>query len=278
MSRTLMVQGTSSGAGKTTLVTALCRIFANSGYTVAPFKSQNMSNYSYVGADFEISQAQAIQAIASRAEISPHMNPILLKPLGNYRSSVLLQGKFYKEMTADTYYKRFVLTKGFQIALESLAILQKKYDLIIMEGAGSPAEINLQNYDIANMLLAEKTKSPVILVTDIERGGSFASLVGTMSLLPRQHQKLVKGFVINKFRGNVNILAPGFKRLRQITSKSVLGVIPMIEMDLPNEDSLDNKIRLFKKQNKKKLDSEIELLAKSVKKSLDIKSLERLVQ
>jgi adenosylcobyric acid synthase len=278
MSRTLMVQGTSSGAGKTTLVTALCRIFANSGYAVAPFKSQNMSNYSYMGADFEISQAQAIQAIASRAEISPHMNPILLKPLGNYRSSVLLRGKFYKNMTADTYYKRFVLAKGFQIALESLAILQKKYDLIIMEGAGSPAEINLQNYDIANMLLAEKTKSPVILVTDIERGGSFASLVGTMSLLPRQHQKLVKGFVINKFRGNVNILAPGFKRLKQITSKSVLGVIPMIEMDLPNEDSLDNKIKLFKKQNKKKLDSEIEMLAKSVKKSLDIKSLERLIQ
>ncbi|HEY8109584.1 MAG TPA: cobyric acid synthase [Candidatus Nitrosotenuis sp.] len=278
MSRTIMIQGTSSGAGKTTLVTALCRIFANSGYSVAPFKSQNMSNYSYKGADFEISQAQAIQAIASRAEISPHMNPILLKPLGNYRSSVLLQGKFYKKMTADTYYKKFVLTKGFQIALESLAILQKKYDLIIMEGAGSPAEINLQNYDIANMLLAEKTKSPVILVTDIERGGSFASLVGTMSLLSRQHQKLVKGFVINKFRGNVTILTPGFKRLKQITSKSVLGVIPLIEMDLPNEDSLDNKIKLFKKQNKKKLDSEIERLAQIVKKNLDIKSLEKMIQ
>ena len=278
MSRTLMVQGTSSGAGKTTLVTALCRIFANSGYSVAPFKSQNMSNYSYKEGEFEISQAQAIQAIASKTEISPHMNPILLKPLGNYRSSVLLQGKFYKKMTADAYYKKFVLTKGFQIALESLSMLQKKYDLIVMEGAGSPAEINLQNYDIANMLLAERTKSPVILVTDIERGGSFASLVGTMSLLSKQHQKLVKGFVINKFRGNVNILTPGFKRLEQITSKSVLGVIPLIEMDLPNEDSLDNKISLFKKQNKKKLDDEIEKLAKSVKKNLDIKSLERLFQ
>ena len=277
MSRTLMVQGTSSGAGKTTLVTALCRIFANSGYRVAPFKSQNMSNYSYRGDGFEISQAQAIQAIASRAEISPHMNPILLKPLGNYRSSVLLQGKFYKKMTADTYYKKFVLTKGFQIALDSLAALQKKYDLIIMEGAGSPAEINLQNYDIANMLLAERTKSPVILVTDIERGGSFASLVGTMSLLPKKHQKLVKGFVINKFRGNVNILSPGFKRLKQITSKPVFGVIPLIEMNLPNEDSLDEKMIPFKRQNKKKLDSEIEKLANTVKKNLDIKSLERLI-
>jgi len=278
MTHTLMVQGTSSGAGKTTLVTALCRIFANSGYSVAPFKSQNMSNYSYREGGFEISQAQAIQAIASKAEISPHMNPILLKPLGNYRSSVILQGKFYQEMAADTYYKKFVLTKGFQIALESLAILQKKYDLIIMEGAGSPAEINLQNYDIANMLLAEKTKSSVILVTDIERGGSFASLVGTMSLLSKRHQKLVKGFVINKFRGNVNILTPGFKRLKQITSKSVLGVIPLIEMDLPNEDSLDNKVKLFKKQNKKKMDAEIEKLARTVRKNLDIKSLERLFQ
>lgn len=278
MSHTLMVQGTSSGAGKTTLVTALCRIFANSGYSVAPFKSQNMSNYSYREDNFEISQAQAIQAIASKAEISPHMNPILLKPLGNYRSSVLLQGKFYKKMTAENYYKKFVLTKGFQIALESLSILQKKYDLIIMEGAGSPAEINLQNYDIANMLLAEKTKSPVVLVTDIEKGGSFASLVGTMSLLQKQHQKLVKGFVINKFRGNVNLLTPGFKMLKQMTSKSVLGIIPLIEMDLPNEDSLDNKIKLFKKQNKKKLDNEIEILAKTVKKNLDIKSVERLFQ
>lgn len=278
MSRTLMVQGTSSGAGKTTLVTALCRIFANSGYRVAPFKSQNMSNYSYKQADFEISQAQAIQAVASRAEISPHMNPILLKPLGNYRSSVLLQGKFYKNMTADAYYKKFVLSRGFQIALESLSILQKKYDLIIMEGAGSPAEINLQNYDIANMLLAEKTNTPVVLVTDIEKGGSFASLVGTMSLLPKKHQNLVRGFVINKFRGNVNLLKPGFKRLKQITSKSVLGVIPLIEMDLPNEDSLDDKIRLFKKQNKKKLDGEIERLARTVSKSIDIKSLEKLFQ
>ncbi|HSA98779.1 MAG TPA: cobyric acid synthase [Candidatus Nitrosotenuis sp.] len=278
MSRTLMIQGTSSGAGKTTLVTALCRIFANSGYSVAPFKSQNMSNYSYRESGFEISQAQAIQAVASKTEISPHMNPILLKPLGNYRSSVLLQGKFYKEMTADAYYKKFALTKGFQVALESLAILQKKYDLIVMEGAGSPAEINMQNYDIANMLLAEKTKSPVILVTDIERGGSFASLVGTMSLLPEQHKQLVRGFVINKFRGNINILTPGFKRLRQITSKSVLGVIPLIEMDLPNEDSLDDKISLFKKQNKKKLDTEIERLARTVKKNLDIKSLERLLK
>jgi adenosylcobyric acid synthase len=272
-----MIQGTSSGAGKTTLVTALCRIFANSGYTVAPFKSQNMSNYSYKADGFEISQAQAIQAIAARTEISPHINPILLKPLGNYRSSVVLQGKYYKKMSAEIYYKKFALKKGLKIALDSFAKL-KNHDLIIIEGAGSPAEINLQKYDIANMLIAQKTNSPVLLVSDVEKGGMYASIVGTMSLLSTQHKKLIKGFVINKFRGDVKILKPGFRILEQITSKSVLGVIPLIDMILPNEDSLDNKIHLFRRQNQKRLDAEIEKLAKIVKANLDIRSIERLLQ
>lgn len=278
MTKTLMIQGTSSGAGKTTLVTALCRIFANAGYSVAPFKSQNMSNYSYKERDFEISQAQAIQAVAARTDIQPHINPILLKPLGNYRSSVVVQGKFYRKMTAKTYYEKFALTKGLKTALESFQVLKKSHDIIIIEGAGSPAEINLQKYDIANMLLAERLSSPVILVGDIERGGSFASLAGTMSLLPRQHQRLVKGFVINKFRGNKDLLEPGFRRIRQITSKSVLGVIPMVDLELPNEDSLDNRIHLFRKQNQKKLDFEIEKLAKTVQKNLDMKKIERLLE
>ncbi|MGI0003899.1 MAG: cobyric acid synthase [Candidatus Nitrosotenuis sp.] len=272
-----MIQGTSSGAGKTTLVTALCRIFANAGYSVAPFKSQNMSNYSYKERGFEISQAQAIQAVAARTEILPHINPILLKPLGNYRSSVIVQGKFYKKMTAQTYYEKFALDRGLKTALESFQVLKKTHDLIIIEGAGSPAEINLQKYDIANMLLAERIHSPVLLVADIERGGSFASLAGTMSLLPRQHKRLVKGFVINKFRGNKNLLKPGFRMLRQITSKSVLGVIPLVDLELPNEDSLDNRIHLFRRQNQKKLDCEIEKLARTVKKNLDMKKIERLL-
>lgn len=278
MTKILMIQGTSSGVGKTTLVTALCRIFVNAGYSVAPFKSQNMSNYSYKESEFEISQAQAIQAIAARTDISAHMNPILLKPLGNYRSSVLVQGKFYKNMTADDYYKKFAVTKGLKAALESFHLLQKKYDVIIMEGAGSPAEINLQKYDIANMLFAQKVKAPVLLVSDIEKGGSFASIVGTMSLLPRQHRNLVKGFIINKFRGDVNILRPGFAMLKQITSKSVFGIIPLIGLDLPNEDSLDNKIYLFKKKHKKKLDRQIEKLAKTVQANLNINKIERLLK
>ncbi len=277
MTKTLMIQGTSSGAGKTTLVTALCRIFSNKGYTVAPFKSQNMSNYSYKNG-FEISQAQAIQAVAARAEITPHMNPILLKPLGNYTSSVIIQGKYFKKMTAKAYYEKFALTTGLKTALDSFSHLKSKYDIIILEGAGSPAEINLQKYDIANMKMAEKTNSPVLLVTDIEKGGSFASLVGTMSLLSKKHQNLVKGFVINKFRGDIRILKPGFERLKQITSKSVFGVIPIVDLELPNEDSLDDKIHLFRKQNKKRLDSQIEKLASTVQKSLDVKSIERLIQ
>ena len=275
--KSIMIQGTSSGAGKTTIVAALCRILSNRGYSVAPFKSQNMSNYSYKDG-FEISQAQAIQAIAARAQISPHMNPILLKPLGNYMSYVVIQGKPYKKMSAKTYYEKFALTKGLKTAMESFAYLKSKYDIIVLEGAGSPAEINLQKYDIANMKMAQKTHSPVLLITDIEKGGSFASLVGTMSLLPQEHRNLVKGFIINKFRGNAKLLQPGFRILKQITSKSVLGVIPLVDLDLPNEDSLDNKIHLFKKQNQKKLDSQLENLASIVQKNLDIKSIERLVQ
>lgn len=277
MTKTLMIQGTSSGAGKTTLVTALCRIFSNKGYSIAPFKSQNMSNYSYKDG-FEISQAQAIQAIAARATITPHMNPILLKPLGNYVSNVIIQGKQYKKMSAKNYYEKFALKQGVKLAMESFDNLKSKYDVIILEGAGSPAEINLQKYDIANMKMAEKTHAPVILVSDIEKGGSFASLAGTMSLLPKNHQKLVMGFVINKFRGNKALLQPGFRKLKQITSKSIFGVIPVIDLDLPNEDSLDNKIHLFRKQNKKKLDTQIEKLANIVQKNLDLKSIEMLIQ
>jgi len=277
MTKSIMIQGTSSGAGKTTLVTALCRIFSNRGYLVAPFKSQNMSNYSYRDG-FEISQAQAIQAIAARAEISPHMNPILLKPLGNYISNVVIQGKPFKKMSAKTYYEKFALTRGIKLAMDSFSYLKSKYDLIILEGAGSPAEINLQKYDIANMKMAQKTHSPVILVSDIEKGGTFASIAGTMSLLSKPDQDMVRGFIINKFRGNKKLLEPGFRKLRQITSKSVLGVMPLVDLDLPNEDSLDNKIHLFKKQNHKKLDSQIQRLASITQKNIDIKSIERLIQ
>ena len=277
MTATLMIQGTASGAGKTTLVTALCRIFSNKGYSVAPFKSQNMSNYSYKNG-FEISQAQAIQAVAARTEISPHMNPILLKPLGNYMSNVVIQGKPFKKMSAKNYYEKFALQRGIKTALDSFEYLKSRNDLIILEGAGSPAEINLQKYDIANMMMAQKTKSPVILVSDIEKGGFFASIVGTMSLLTKTQQNLVKGYIVNKFRGDKSLLQPGFRKLKQITSKSVFGVIPTIDLELPNEDSLDNKIHLFRKQNQKLVELQIDKLASIVQKNINISSIERLIK
>jgi len=277
--KTLMIQGTSSGAGKTTLVTALCRIFTQKGYRVSPYKSQNMSNFAYKGKDFEISRAQAIQAIGARTEVTPDMNPILLKPRGNYYSEVYLMGKRYKKMHAKEYYSKFVNTKGIQAAIDSLKNLQKNYDLVIMEGAGSPAEINLQKFDIANMKIAEKVNSPVILITDIDRGGSFASLVGTLSLLNKKHQKLVKGFVFNKFRGDVNILQPGLRNLKQNTKKQVFGVIPKIQLDIPEEDSLGDKAVpiAWNKRNIAKIDKEIDKISKLVKQNVNIHAMEKLI-
>ena len=277
--KSLMIQGTSSGSGKTTLVASLCRIFADKGFSVAPFKSQNMSNYAYKTKDFEISRAQAIQAIAARCEITPHLNPILLKPLGNYYSDVYLNGKMFKKMHATEYYKKFVQTQGLSIATKSLKYLQKNYDLVILEGAGSPAEINLEKYDIANMKMAEISNSSVLLITDIDRGGSFASIVGTMSLLDKRYQKLIKGFVINKFRGDINILKPGFKKIKEITKRSVLGVIPMIDIDLPEEDSLSGKAKniTWNKKNLDKIENEIDKISKLVNSNLNITEIERMI-
>lgn len=278
--KSLMIQGTSSGAGKTTLVTALCRIFSDKGFSVAPFKSQNMSNYSYFGKNFEISRAQAIQAIAARCEIIPYLNPILLKPLGNYYSTVYVHGKKFKKMHATEYYKKFVRTKGLNLSIQSFQYLQKNYDIVILEGAGSPAEINLEKFDIANMKIAEKAKSPVLLISDIDRGGSFASLVGTLSLLDKRYQALVKGFVLNKFRGDVNILKPGFKKIKEKTKRPIFGVIPMMTFDLPEEDSLNvmAKKMSWTKKNIEKIDSEIQNLSNLVTKNLNIKEIERIIK
>ncbi|MDH3618756.1 MAG: cobyric acid synthase [Nitrosopumilus sp.] len=278
--KSLMIQGTSSGAGKSTLVTALCRIFANKGFSVAPFKSQNMSNFAYKGDGFEISRAQAIQALGARCEIVPDLNPIMLKPLGDYYSHVYLNGKKFKKMHATEYYQKFVRTQGLKIAVKSLKNIQQNHDLVILEGAGSPAEINLDKFDIANMKMAEKAKSPVLLVTDIDRGGSFASIVGTLALLDTKYQKLVKGFVINKFRGDPKILKPGFRKIKEKTKKPIFGVIPMSDFDLPEEDSLNVKAKEFvwSKKNLEKIDQEIDNLSKLVYSNLDIKQIERMIK
>ena len=278
--KSLMVQGTTSGAGKTTLVAALCRIFSDKGYSVAPFKSQNMSNFGYSTPDFEISRAQAIQAIAARCQITPDLNPIMLKPLGNYYSMVYLNGKRYKKMYAKDYYEKFVKSKGIKAATNSLSRLKKKYDLVILEGAGSPAEINLQKYDIANMQIAQKSNASVLLVTDIDKGGSFASLVGTMALIEKKYHKLVKGFVFNKFRGDIDVLKPGFKKLKQITKIPILGTIPMMKINLPEEDSLNGNPKeiVWTKNNISKIDKELDSLVKTVKLNLDLKTIERMIK
>ena len=278
--KSLMIQGTSSGAGKTTLVAALCRIFSDKGYRVAPFKSQNMSNFAYITPKFEISRAQAIQAMGSRCEITPDLNPILLKPVGNYNSIVYLNGKRYKKMHAKEYYKKFVNHEGIKIATKSLKTLQKNNDLVILEGAGSPAETNLQKYDIANMKIAQKANASVLLVSDIDKGGSFASFVGTMTLIEKKYQKLVKGFIFNKFRGDLEVLKPGFKKLKNITKIPVMGTIPLMNLDLPEEDSLhvNPKEIQWNKKNLSKIDNELNKLAKTVKSNIDIKSIERMLQ
>lgn len=280
MTKTLMIQGTSSGAGKTTLVTALCRIFADEGYRVAPFKSQNMSSYSYRGDDFEISRAQAIQAIAARTDISSDMNPVLLKPLGDYKSEVFVKGKFYKKMHADEYYKKFSLTRGLDVAKKSLDNLREQYDLVILEGAGSPAEINMQKYDIANMKMAKHCSSPVILISDIDKGGTFASIVGTLALLEGEYKRFVKGYVINKFRGDIDILRPGFVMLKKKTGRPVFGTIPLLKFNIPDEDSLhaNPKQVSFTTRYIRSLDKEIENLSRVVKSNLNMKAIRGLLK
>ena len=280
MVKSLMIQGTSSGAGKTILVTALCRIFSDLGYTVSPFKSQNMSNFSYIEKNFEISRAQAIQAVAARTDITPDQNPILLKPLGNYRSSIFVNGKFFKKMHASDYYENFALKTRLKTSMSSFNKLSESHEIIFLEGAGSPAEINLQKFDITNMKIAQKTKSPVLLVTDIERGGAFASIVGTMELIEKKYQKLVEGFIINKFRGDIEILKPGYRKLKQKTGLPVFGTIPMTDFTIPDEDSIGNSPKKlnWNSSNLKKLDSEINKISKVVKSSLNIRQVEKLLK
>jgi adenosylcobyric acid synthase len=275
-----MIQGTASGVGKTTLVAALCRIFSDKGVNVVPFKSQNMSNFGYVAPDFEISRAQVIQAMAARCKIEPDLNPIMLKPLGNYYSAIYLNGKYFKKMHAKDYYSKFVKTKGITVATDSLLRLKKNYDLVILEGAGSPAEINLQKFDIANMQIAQKANASVLLVSDIDKGGSFASLTGTMTLIEKNYQKLVKGFVLNKFRGDLDVLKPGFRKIKRITKIPVLGTIPMFKTNLPEEDSLNVKPKEIKwtKNNISKIDRELDKLAKIVKNNLDLKTIEKMIK
>ena len=237
MSRFLVVLGTTSHSGKSTLVAALCRLLSDRGFRVAPFKSQNMSLNSWVTQNgSEIGIAQAVQAWAARAEPTEFMNPILLKPKGDRTSQVIVLGRPVADKSAEEYYREIDGLK--EVVDRSMQELEKDYDYIVVEGAGGAAEINLFDRDIANIYVARLPAGPIILVGDIERGGVFASLFGTVQLLPEDIRPLVKGLVINKFRGDPAILGSGLKTLEELTGVPVLGVMPYLDLDIPSEDSV----------------------------------------
>lgn len=236
--RTIMIQGTASNAGKSFLVTALCRIFRQDGWRVAPFKSQNMSNNSCVTPDgLEIGRAQGEQATAAGLPASADMNPVLLKPCGGGRSQVVIHGRPYATMDFRAY-RREGFAPAARAIRDSLTRLRALYDLVVIEGAGSPAEVNLRDRELVNMRIAAWAEAPVLLVADIDRGGALASLVGTLALLEPDEERRVAGLVINKFRGDPGLLRPAVEFLEQRTGKPVLGVVPYLNVDLQAEDSL----------------------------------------
>ena len=237
----IMVQGTMSGAGKSLLCTALCRIFAQDGYRVAPFKSQNMALNSFVTRDgLEMGRAQVVQAQAAGMEPDVRMNPILLKPSSDVGSQVIVNGEVRGQMPAAAYFKlKKSLIPDILAAYDSLA---EEVDIIVIEGAGSPAEINLKADDIVNMGLAKLVDAPVLLAGDIDRGGVFAQLYGTVELLEPAERARIKGLVINKFRGDAAILKPGLTMLEEKTHLPVLGVVPYLRVDIEDEDSLSSRL------------------------------------
>jgi adenosylcobyric acid synthase len=239
MPRALMVQGTTSDAGKSILVTALCRALYRRGAKVAPFKPQNMALNSAVTEQCgEIGRAQALQAMA--ANVAPHtdMNPVLLKPASDTSAQIIIHGQVACDMEASVYHQ--YKTVAMKAVLESWNRLIEEYEVVVVEGAGSPAEINLRDRDIANMGFAEAVDIPVIIVADIDRGGVFAHLVGTLDLLSQSEQDRVVGFVINRFRGDISLLEPGIEWLEQRTGKPVLGVLPyLMNLQLDAEDAID---------------------------------------
>ncbi|XFA74277.1 cobyric acid synthase [Thermosynechococcaceae cyanobacterium Okahandja] len=237
--QSLMVVGTTSHAGKSLLTAVICRWLARQGYRVTPFKGQNMALNAYVTREGgEIGYAQAVQAWAAGVEPEVAMNPILLKPQGDMTSQVILNGQSAGVTAAANYYRDY-FERGWQAITAALADLQQRFDWIVCEGAGSPAEVNLKHRDLTNMRVAKHLNAPTILVADIDRGGVFAHIVGTLMLLDPEERALIRGVVINKFRGQRSLLESGLSWLEETTGVPVLGVIPWLQLQHPAEDSLD---------------------------------------
>lgn len=241
MAKAIMVQGTMSNSGKSFITAGLCRIFKQDGFKVAPFKSQNMALNSFITEEgLEMGRAQVMQAEAAGVKPDVRMNPILLKPTSDKGSQVILHGEVLGNVSAKEY---FTNKKGLaEEVMKAYNQLAEEYDIIVIEGAGSPAEINLQKDDIVNMGMAEMAKAPVLLVADIDRGGVFASIAGTLMLQPEEHQNKIKATIINKFRGDVNLLTSGLEMIEDITKVPVIGVLPFLKVEVDDEDSLAHKL------------------------------------
>ena len=254
MAMNIMIQGTMSNAGKSLLAAGLCRVLKQDGYRVAPFKSQNMALNSFITRDGgEMGRAQVVQAEAAGIEPDTRMNPILLKPTTDVGSQVIVNGQVRGNMQAMEYFRR--KRDYIPAVLEAYNSLASEYDVIVIEGAGSPAEINLKQDDIVNMGLAKLVDAPVLLVGDIDRGGVFAQLYGTVELLEEKERRRIKGLVINKFRGDVEILRPGLSMLEEKTHLPVVGVVPYLKVDIEDEDSLSQRLEM--RDGKKPLDAAI---------------------
>lgn len=242
MSKKLMIQGTASGVGKSMITTAICRVLYSDGYVVAPFKAQNMASRSYKIMDGggEIGVGQAVQALACHKKPCVHMNPILIKPAGNAQTRLFIQGFEFEQLD---YSKQKRLAPMLKSKIkESYDILEKENQFIVLEGAGSSAEINIDD-DISNMGTAEMVDAPVILVADIDRGGVFASIYGTIMLQKPEQRNRIKGVIINKFRGKKELLQTGIERIEALTNVPVLGVMPYMPFDLEDEDAITEKSR-----------------------------------
>ena len=272
----IMFQGTSSSAGKSTFVTALCRILRNEDIEVAPFKSQNMSrNAVYIKNNLRIAVSQVVQAEAARIESIPEINPILLIPNSDTGSTVIVNGKEHSQTDAKSYHETKVkLRSTVNDAYDRLSNL---YDVIVIEGAGSPAEINLRENDFVNMGLAEMVDSPVIIVGDIDRGGVFASIYGTIMLMNESEKRRIKGFIINKFRGDIDILKPGIVMIEQLVNKPCLGVMPFFNLDIEEEDSIIDGEEGRRIEDDVLRNKEYDKLAKIVKQNIDIEKIKTII-